>query len=74
MIPSKAKDFTGSHGGFEGEEEGGGNFFPRVIRPESLYDGGGFTLGDPPTPCSRRGGLLYILKRVFPSQPPTDGL
>jgi hypothetical protein len=28
MVPSKPEDFTGTHGGFEGEEEGVGYLLP----------------------------------------------
>lgn len=37
MIPSEGKDFTGPHGGFEGEEEGGSDLFSRRAYDELGY-------------------------------------
>lgn len=74
MIPSKPEDFTGSHGGFKGQEEGLGDLFTCTFVAERRDDGTYLMRPYSTPPGWRWRGLPYILERVGPDQPPPDSL
>ena len=63
MVPGEGKDFPGSHGGFDGEEEGGANLLPaRAVK--TLDNRRYLIVGNSPASCWRLAWALNAPYRV----------
>lgn len=74
MVPSKGKDFTAAHPGFERQEEGLGYDMSGPIMAETFCNGRYLVVGYPSPTGGRTRRFLYILEGIGPDQTPSDGL